>query len=102
MRIRKHAHAEYARQVVMVLADHFPELMADRLLGDVIGDAVARYAGDPGGRLECIVDSATVANWRLRPERTRPGRVRIACYRLDPTAADRDREQAINARLAQL
>lgn len=91
----------YAAAVVEVLATDFPEL-ADETTAAMARNAIARHATAPADPFEVIIDSPTLANWRLRPHRERPKRVRIACYRFELSAEDLAKEQRINATLERI
>lgn len=98
MRMR-HAF-RYAEAVVRILTEDFPGLRADETTRTFIGCAVERHALNPTDVLEVIVDSAYLANWRLKADRNDSRRVRLACFRLNPTDADNERERRINTALA--
>ncbi|MEV8609597.1 hypothetical protein AB0383_16975 [Amycolatopsis sp. NPDC051373] len=67
-------------------------------------DAIARHVQQPNTTFECIVDSPTLANWRLCPHRDTPTptRVRLALFSFAPTQADSEREQRVNQALDRL
>lgn len=90
----------YSAAVVDVLTPEFPE-QATPEIAIIVRDAVARHATDPTSSFEVILDSVS-ANWRLRADHTAPARVRIACFRLQQSAADLVREQRVNNALAQI
>lgn len=53
--------------------------------------------------LELIVDSGASSNWRLRTQHDRPGRVRLADYRMSQIGRPEDpRVVAVNEQLAAL
>ncbi|MFC6883439.1 hypothetical protein [Actinomadura yumaensis] len=89
----------YADAVVQALADDFA-LTGDT--GTVVRDAVANHAENAntaGGAFEVIVGSVVTATWRLHPHRTRCGRVRLACHKLEPSTADTTRLERLNRAL---
>lgn len=89
----------YADAVVRVLAEDFTDLRDDTTR-EIVRDAVQRHLLDPTDILEVIVDSPYSANWRLKADRKDIRRVRLSCYRLDPSDADNEREHRINTALA--
>lgn len=92
---KSQAAAEYATAVVGVLAAEFPEL-TDPGVASEVRAAVERHVRSPSRAFEVIIDDPAVANWRLRAARDSSGRVRLACYRFGPSAADLDRERRVN------
>jgi hypothetical protein len=87
--------ADYSAAVIHTLVSEFSNL-TDPTTAVIVREAVARHANQPDTAFECIIDDPILANWRLRPHREQPSRVRVACYRLNPTQADNDREQRVN------
>ena len=93
--MEKQRRAErYAAAVVGALTEEFPDL-DDPMTAKIVRDEVVRHVNEPGRAFECVLDDLALANWRLRPNRTSP-RVRVACYHLNPSNADLDRERQIN------
>ncbi|QXV57369.1 hypothetical protein [Amycolatopsis sp. TNS106] len=94
---------DYAASVVELLEQvgGFTDL-SNPSIAEVVRNAVARYAADPTAEFECIVDNPGLANWRLRPGRNEPGRVRLACYRYQETQADVERVRRVDAALEQI
>lgn len=89
------ARAEsYATAVMKILSAEFSEL-ASPDTASAVSAAVDRHATHPSASFEVILDSAS-ANWRLQADRATAGKVRLACFRPTPSAADHDREQRIN------
>jgi hypothetical protein len=88
----------YAAAVVAVLASEFPAVAEEDTAG-LVRNAVAAHRTSPVDSFEFIVDSPTLSNWRLKPHRSVVGRVRLACYRMEPTPADNEREHRINTAL---
>lgn len=88
----------YSLAVVKALAQEFPDL-TDATTAEIVSEAVRRYHLDPNTGLEVIVDSPYSANWRLRPDREHPGRVRLACYRFNRSQQDDERENRVNEAL---
>lgn len=93
---RKKRLERYAAAVLDILRPEFEFTAYD---AELIHDRVRHHALTHGATLEVIVDSPTFAYWRLRTHRNKPGRVRIACYRLPINEADREREDRINQQL---
>ncbi|MFG1858423.1 hypothetical protein ACGFJT_41790 [Actinomadura geliboluensis] len=81
--------------MVTALTPEFLDL-ADEHLAGIVREAVRAHSIEPDPAFEVILDSAAVANWRLRAHPTERRRVRVACYRLPPTAADAARETRLN------
>lgn len=92
---RRDRAAGYAAAVVAALTPEFPDL-ADEHLAGIVREAVTAYGVEPDPAFEVILDSAAVADWRLRAHPTERRRVRVACYRLPSTAADAARETRLN------
>lgn len=88
----------YSLAVVDVLSREFADL-TDETTAEIVSEAVRRYHLDPNTGLEVIVDSPYSANWRLRPDREHPGRVRLACYRFNRSPQDEEREDRLNEAL---
>lgn len=93
--------ADYPAAVVDTLAGEFSDL-TNPTTAALVREAIARHTDQPHAAFECIIDDPVLANWRLRPHRDTPSRVRVAYYRLNPTQADRDREQRVNQALNEL
>ncbi|MGI5292755.1 hypothetical protein ACQEVF_56920 [Nonomuraea polychroma] len=89
----------YAESVVTALTPHFSDL-EDAVTADVVRDAVRKHALNHGDHVEVIIDSAYVANWRLKAASNQPGRVRVACYRHPANDTDMERERMLNELLA--
>jgi hypothetical protein len=89
----------YASAVIRVLSEDFPDLN-DETTRTIVRDAIERHVLSPTDMLEVIVDSPYSANWRLKADRNDIQRVRLSCYRMDPSDADRERERRINTALA--
>lgn len=86
----------YAAAVVAALTPKFSDL-ADEHLARIVREAVTAHATDPDPAFAVILDSAAVANWRLRAHPTEQRRrVKVGCYRLASTAADGARETRLN------
>lgn len=84
----------YAATIVETLAGEFPDLR-DPVVADVVRVHVAHFART-GAWLEVILDDPYFANWRrVRHD----GRLRVGCWRLNPSQADQEREQRVNAAL---
>jgi len=88
----------YTDSVLEVLDEHFKVELADAVTRDVVTSAVSRQALKRSDSFEVIVDAPYIANWRLKPA-VSGRRVRLACYRLNESAADRRREEAVNTAL---
>ena len=90
--------ATYAAAVVDVLADEFPAL-TDNSLGRIVPEDIARQAEAPMRSFELIV--TYTREWRLVPDRSGAARwrVQVACFSDEPTAADLQREERLNAAL---
>jgi len=92
----------YARSVVEVLREHFPDL-ADPDVADVTYHAISQQLRDPQPGFEFIVDDPISAKWRLK---AKPGRdrchVRLRCYRYNRRQSDNDLEDAVNDALQAL
>jgi hypothetical protein len=84
----------YASAVVDVLTGDFPDLR-DPVIAAIVRKHVYRYTR-ARGRLEVILDSPFLANWRLV---NRDGRVQVACCRQSPAAADHERAERLNSAL---
>lgn len=84
----------YASDVVAVLAAEFPDL-ADPVVAQVTTAAIAAQHASPCPEFEVILDSQSLANWRLRAVRDAPGCVRVACFRAEPTRGDLEREDRL-------
>lgn len=96
-----HPSAVYAEKVTGVLVTCFPDLL-DPIILEIIRPAVRRQAENPARWFEVIVDDPRQANWRLRPHRTEPGRVRLACFRMTMRDEDVTLERTVNEALAVL
>jgi hypothetical protein len=75
---------DYSTAVVAALVSEFTDL-ADSITASVVREAVSRHADQPGPVFECIIDDPVLGNWRLRPHPAVASRVRLACFRLNPT-----------------
>ncbi|MGP4027338.1 hypothetical protein [Actinomadura sp. 3N407] len=94
--------SQYADTVVEILSGEFADLAADPAVARVLHRKIAEYVAGPAAGFEWIVDWPSVANWRLKPDQERPGRLRLACYKQTPSDTDRALEEKVNARLATL
>lgn len=92
------AAQRYAAAVVRVLAGDFRDL-TDQHIRQIVAENVARQAEAPLASFEVIVDNPISANWRLKADGQDQRRVRLACYRMNPAADDRERERRINTAL---
>lgn len=88
----------YASAVVSVLVTEFSAL-AEPDTASLVRKVIAQHVAVPTSSFEVILDSPTLANWRLRAHREHPSRVRLACHRLEQTSTDLDQEQRVNAAL---
>ncbi|GGL55310.1 hypothetical protein [Planomonospora parontospora] len=96
---RRERAAAYARHVVAVLAPHVPDLQHPQTAA-IVTTAIEQQLGTPHASWEAIIDSAYVANWRLRPAEE-AGQVRVACCRPSLSATDRAREAELTALINQ-
>jgi hypothetical protein len=80
--------------VVDVLAGDFPDL-CDPVVAGIIRKHVYIHARTQGV-LEVILDDPFTANWRLLGQ---AGRVSVACWRLNLSDADQERQNRLNAAL---
>jgi hypothetical protein len=83
----------YTNAVVDTLAADFADLH-DPIIADIVRKH-AYYARDRA-HLELILDDPFAANWRLI---NRDGRLKVACWRVNPTSADRERIERVNSAL---
>ncbi len=92
----------YAKSVVQVLREHFPDL-ADPDVAEVTYHAIDEQLRNPRDSFEFIVDDPFSAKWRLT---AKPGRdrrhVRLRCYRYNRRQSDGDLEDAVNDALQAL
>ena len=88
----------YAAAVVNLLRPCFPGLP------DTAESAVRRMAAAPDDMPEYIVDDPVSARWRLKPDRQRPGRVRLAYFPVTPPGSEvaREFEHTVNEALQAL
>jgi len=84
----------YACAVVNLLAREFPDLGEEVAAGIVRKYVYASARAGDGA--EVILDNPFTANWRLV---LRDRRIRVSCWRLNPSAADRERQKRLNAAL---
>lgn len=93
--------AHYAQSVIDVLAAEFSALDETQFggLGRLVQQDVAEQAAAPARSFEVIV--TYTRGWRLVPDRSGEARwrVQVACFLDEPTSADADREQRLNAAL---
>ena len=89
---------DYAAAVVELLRPSFPGLP------DTAESAVRRMAAAPDDMPEYIVDDPVSARWRLKPDRQRPGRVRLAYFPVTPPGSEtaREFERTVNEALQAL
>jgi hypothetical protein len=87
--------ASYAEQILNILVREFDDLAAAST-ARIVRDAVHRHTADPYPTFECILDDPAIATWRLCADGKR---VRLACFRLNPTSEERECEDRINALL---
>ena len=90
-------HDRYASDVIAVLLDDFPDLR-DPAIAGMVRNAVLRNARTQSG-LEIIVDDPRRANWKLVAAARDRSRVRLGCWRVNLTDADRERLERLNAAL---
>jgi hypothetical protein len=83
-----------------VLAEEFPTEMRSTVVRGIITDAVRRHAETPTDMTEIIVDDPVSANWRLKPDREHPARVRLAFCPVNPERREDERERRVNVALA--
>jgi hypothetical protein len=90
----------YAKNVVEVLRREFKDL-EDPLVAEVVGDAVQQQQVTPSQAFEVILD-ASMANWRLKWNGEALSRIRLACYKFNPSPGDHERAQKITELLVNL
>jgi len=89
----------YAQRVIANLLPYFPDLK-DPITAEVIGEAIQNHHARGNAALECRIDS--FGNWRLKPHAHDLNQVRLACYRLFESDADRERVAKVNAALSEI
>jgi hypothetical protein len=87
----------YTSKVVEALVGDFPDLQ-DPIVASIVRQHVYSYVRSKT-RLEVILDDLYFANWRLVGH---DGHVRVACWRQNPIAAERERAERLNAALDSL
>jgi hypothetical protein len=85
----------YACAVADALAGDFPDLR-DPVVAGIVRKHVYAHARTGRG-LEVILDSPVAANWRLVSPRD--ARIRVACWKQNPSDADRERIERLNSAL---
>lgn len=92
---------EYAAAVVDVLADEFPDLLADPAVARILENKIVRHATTPEPQFDWIMDMGTLS-WRLKADQIEAGKVRITYHEMPPSNADVIREKVINDKLQAL
>jgi hypothetical protein len=88
----------FACAVTDALAADFPDLR-DPVVAGIVRKHVYAHARTGRG-LEVILDSPLRADWRLVS--ARDARIRVGCWKADPSGADRERAERLNAVLETL